>query len=226
MSEAAGALGTDKGVSTLGTRIRVDEDTDVFLLGLYGWDTFSTYYTEGNWRSIVFGERGLKVGAQYTRQASVGREFLGHFATSQLGLKYTMGFGSFHTRMTYTQTGRDERLRSPWGGRPSYNEMMLESFSRAGERAWRFTMSLTGTPWGQPAWSGFVSLGHGYDARSGNTMEGLPSADEVDLTIDYRPQSGPLNGLWLRMRYAYAEFSDNTSRRNIRLIVNYGLPIL
>lgn len=226
MSEAAGALGTDKGVSALGTDISIGEDTNVFVLVLQGWDTFSTYYAEGNWWMRGFGERELKFGAQYTRQASVGEQLVGDFDTSLLGLKVTAGFGSLHTRLSYTQSGRDAGLRSPWGGSPNYNEMMLESFSRAGERAWRLAMTLTGTPWGRPEWSGDVSIGHGYDARRDGALEGLSSVNEVDLTIDYRPQSAPLNGLWLRVRYAQSEFADDVTRRNLRVIVNYKLPVL
>ena len=69
-------------------------------------------------------------------------------------------------------------------------------------------------------------MAHGYDAIDDETRGPLPDIDEVDVTIDYRPQSGPLSGLWLRIRYAHAEFSDNTTRRNFRMIVNYALPML
>ena len=226
MSEAAGAIGTDKGVSAAATDIMIAEETNVFLLALYGWDTFSTYYAEGNWWPPGLGDRDLKFGTQYARQASVGKELLGKFDTSQFGLKVTAGFGSLHTRLSYTQSGRGAELRNPWGGNPYYNEMMLEGFDRPGERAWRLAVTLTGTPWGRSAWSGDVSIGHGYDARQEESLVNLPSVNEVDVTIDYRPQSGPLNGLWLRVRYAESESSDDIRRRNIRLILNYELPVL
>jgi hypothetical protein len=167
-----------------------------------------------------------KFGTQYARQASVGKELLGHFDTSQLGVKVTAGFGSLHGRLSYTQSARGAELRNPWGGNPYYNEMMLEGFDRPGERAWRLAVTLTGTPWGRPAWSGDVSIGHGYDARQEESLVDLPSVNEVDITIDYRPQSGPLNGLWWRVRYAESESSNDIRRRNIRLILNYELPVL
>ena len=226
MSEAAGAVGTNEGVTALGARFNLNEHTNIFALGLYGWDTFATYYAEANWLSLLLGDRGLKAGAQYTRQKSVGKQLVGDFDTSQFGLKWTMGFGSLLTRFTYTRTGRDAAVRSPWGGRPTYNSMMIEEFSAAGQRAARFSISLTGSRWGRPAWSGSVSIAHGFDAQDPDSMESLADVNEVDLTIDYRPESGVLRGLWFRIRHAYADYDDGTSSRNIRLIINYALPIL
>lgn len=46
------------------------------------------------------------------------------------------------------------------------------------------------------------------------------------LTLDYRPQAGVLEGLWVRLRGAWADFEDGASAWNTRLIVNYSLPLL
>jgi hypothetical protein len=226
MSEAAGAIGTDEGVTSIGGRLDLNEKTDFFALGLYGWDTFSTYYAEANWLSLLFGDKGVKAGAQFTRQQSVGKEIVGKFDTSQFGLQWTMAMDDLMFRFVYTQTGDGGRIRSPWGGRPTYNSMMIEEFSDAGQRAGRIVMSLTGGRWGRPEWSGSISAARGFDAWDPVADQALPDVDEVDVTLDYRPESGVLRGLWFRIRHAYADYDDGTSSRHIRLIINYDLPML
>ena len=101
---------------------------------------------------------------------------------------------------------------------------MLEGFNRPGERAWRLGLSLAGAAWGQNAWSGFINFTHGYDARDANGA--APDVTETAFTIDYKPESGNLEGLWLRLRAGVADFDDGTDVTNVRFIVNYALPIL
>lgn len=53
----------------------------------------------------------------------------------------------------------------------------------------------------------------------------LPDQTGYDLTIDYRPGSGFLEGLWARFRFAYLDFDgSNGHRKNLRLILNYEFP--
>ena len=50
------------------------------------------------------------------------------------------------------------------------------------------------------------------------------SSREIDITADFRPKSGLLKGLWLRVRYADAERGPAMAdRRDLRLIINYSL---
>jgi hypothetical protein len=102
---------------------------------------------------------------------------------------------------------------------------MLEDFNRPGERAWRLGFSLSGAAWGHRAWSGFANITYGYDARdaSGGVA---PDVVETAFTIDYKPESGSLDGLWVRFRAGVAEFDDGSDVTNLRFIVNYALPIL
>ena len=226
MSEAAGATGTSDGVSAAWGILNLSDKTTLGLFNLYGWNTFNTLYAEANWTDYVLRHSGIKVGAQYTDQRSVGDEFMGDFRTWQGGLKLSGSVKSATLTLVHTRTGTDGSVRNPWGGLPSYNSMMLEDFNRPGEKAWRFTTSITGKSWNVNAWSGFVSFVYGHDAR--DTTSGLPAPDvtELDLTIDYRPTSGPIKGLWVRLRGAYAKFEDSTSEWETRLIVNYSMPML
>ena len=38
-------------------------------------------------------------------------------------------------KLTATKVGSEAEIKSPWGGRPHYNSLMLESFDRASERS-------------------------------------------------------------------------------------------
>jgi hypothetical protein len=55
---------------------------------------------------------------------------------------------------------------------------------------------------------------------------GLADENETDLTIDFRPPSGPLQGLWIRFRRADGDRGDPAAdRKDSRIIVNYDLPL-
>ena len=226
MSEAAGARDTDKGVSTAGVTYDIHDDTSVGLFNLYGWDTFNTLYAEANWSSYLGRKRGIKVGAQYTNQRSVGDELVGSFRTWHAGIKASGSVKSAMLTLAYTQVGDEASIRFPWGGFPSYNWGMLDDFNRPGERAWRLGISLSGSAWGHDAWSGFANYTRSYDARIPTSGARAPDVDESAFTIDYKPEMGSLKGLWVRFRAGRAEFDNGTDVSNVRLIVNYSLPIL
>ncbi|MFW2374064.1 MAG: OprD family outer membrane porin [Gammaproteobacteria bacterium] len=226
MSEAAGALDTDKGLSVAGGKVEILDHASVGLFNYYGWDTFNTLYAEANWASYILRSLGTKVGLQYTDQRSVGDQLVGEFHTSHLGIKASGSVKGVILTLAYTQVDDEASIRFPWGGFPSYNWGMLESFNRPGERAWRLGVSFSGTAWGQPAWSGFVNITHGYDARVASSGAAAPDVNESAITLDYKPKSDSLKGLWLRFRTGRAEFDDDTEVTNVRLIVNYSLPIL
>lgn len=55
----------------------------------------------------------------------------------------------------------------------------------------------------------------------------LPDEKEFDITVDYRVQQGPLRGVWFRVRNGYVDFDrKGGSSNNVRIIVNYELPVL
>jgi hypothetical protein len=226
MSEAAGAPDTDKGVSVAGAKFDIHQDATLGLFNLYGWDTYNTLYAEGHWSSYFLRSLGTKVSVQYTDQRSVGNQLVGAFRTWHAGIKWSGSVKSAVLTLAYTQIGKEASIRFPWGGFPSYNWGMLEDFNRPGERAWRLGISLTGTPWGHDAWSGFVNFTHGDDARDIDTGGAAPDVTEGAFTIDFKPESGSLKGLWVRFRAGRADFDDGNDVTNIRFIVNYALPIL
>jgi len=226
MSAAAGALGTDKGVSVVGGKLDIGHDATVGVFNLYGWDTYNTLYAEGGWSSYFLRNLGTKVGVQYTDQRSVGDGLVGDFRTWQAGIKWSGSVKSAVLTLAYTQIGEGGSIRFPWGGFPSYNWGMIQDFDRPGERAWRLGVSVNGSAWGHDAWSGFVNLTRGYHAQDPVTGTEASDLTEAAFTIDFKPESGSIKGLWLRFRAGQARFDDGGSITNFRFILNYSLPLL
>jgi len=224
MSEAAGAPGTDEGVTIAGLKLNLGEDTTFGAFNLYGWDTFNTAYVEGNWVDAVLRRYGIKASAQFTDQRSVGDELVGGFKTNSFGLGLAGSRRGLVLKLAYTRTGEGGAIRSPWGGPPTYNTVMIEDFNRAGEKSLRLSLSVKRRDW--EAWSGFLNIVTGWDAIEASTGENLSDITEYDLTVDYRPREGPARDLWFRLRGAYAAFRDGTARWNVRVILNYPFHLL
>ena len=226
MSEAAGAAGTDEGVTIAGFKLELGEDTKFGLFNFYGWDTFNTTYVEANWVDPLIRRYGLKASLQYTDQRSVGKALAGDFGTSQFGLLLAGSRRGLVVKLAYMQTDEGGEIRSPWGGVPSFNSVILEDFDRAGEKSLRASLSWSGERRNWTAWSGFLNVVTGWDAVDSATAAALPDVTEYDLTIDYKPTEGRARDLWLRLRSAYADFEDGTDRWNVRLILKYPFHLL
>jgi hypothetical protein len=55
----------------------------------------------------------------------------------------------------------------------------------------------------------------------------LPDRTEYDITVDWKPPEGILEGLWVRARYNHIDnVGDGERNRDYRLILNYTLPFL
>lgn len=225
MSEAAGAPGTDKGVTMAGVKLDLGQNRNLGLFNNYGWDTYNTAYAEASWIGPLARRSNFRVSAQFTDQRSVGDALVGDFDTNAFGIAMAADRRGMVFKLSYTQTDKGGAIRNPWGGSPSYNSMMLENFSRAGEKSMRFGFSWTGRG-NRDAWSGFVNLVKGWDAIDADTGIGLPDVTEYDFTADYRPQWGSSKGLWLRLRGAYADFEEGRNRWNVRVILNYPFNLL
>ncbi|RLA38945.1 MAG: hypothetical protein DRR42_27930, partial [Gammaproteobacteria bacterium] len=158
---------------------------------------------------------------------SVGEALLGDFDTHSTGLTISGGRDGRLLELAYTQTATGGLIRTPWGGSPLYNTMMLQNFQRAGEKSLRVGISLSGANRGQQAWSSFVNVSHGWNAIHADSGAKLPDVIEYDVTLDYKPDTTHrTNGLWVRLRGAYADFDDDTARWNVRVILNYPVSIL
>lgn len=67
----------------------------------------------------------------------------------------------------------------------------------------------------------------GSDAEDPATGAGLPDRTEYDVTVDWKPPTGLLKGLWLRARANYIDIAgDDEDVRDYRVILNYEIPFL
>ena len=224
MSEAAGADGTDKGLTALGVNVPISEKLTIGAGDLYGWDTFSTFFAEGSYHTVLRGRLDTRLSAQFTHQHSVRDELVGDFKTHHVAAQAAFGWRSVVLKIGGSITSDNADIRKPWGGSPSYLGLMRSDFDRANEKALLVGLSYSSERLGL---SGYVNVAWGSEAESPATAAPLPDRAEYDITLDWKPPRPPLEGLWIRARYAQLDIQgDGETVRDIRLIINYRIPFL
>jgi hypothetical protein len=227
MSEAAGAEGTDKGVTLGGLRYPLSNDFSVGAGTLYGWDTFNTFFAEATYHRPLEGDLDFRLSGQFTDQRSVGDELVGDFDTHHFAARAAFGWRGAIVKLAGSVTSDEAAIRKPWGGSPSYLSIQRLDFDRANEKAVLFGLSFNSIFFSSAGISSFINIAHGTDAKNTFTGENLPDQTEYDLTVDYKPPRGMLKGLWVRARYARLDIEgDGENVRDIRIIVNYNIPFL
>jgi hypothetical protein len=227
MSEAAGADGTDEGVTAVGLRYAPSEDFTAGAGTLYGWDTFNTFFTEVTYHRALMGDLDVRLSGQFTDQRSVGDELVGDFATHHFAARAAFGWRGAIIKLAGSATADEAGIRSPWGGSPTYLSIQRSNFDRANEKAMLLGLSYNTEFFSSLGLSSFINIAHGTDAKGAFTGEDLPDQTEYDLTVDYKPPRGLLKGLWVRARYARLDIEgDGEKVRDIRIIVNYSIPFL
>jgi hypothetical protein len=225
MSEAAGAVGSDRGMTMIGARNAPGKSVNFGANNQYSWDTFNTLFMEANGAWEVTESVAVRLSGQFTDQRSVGEELVGSFGTYNVGLRSAASFQNATLTLAYARTGDDARIRNPYGGFPGYISLIVRDFNRAGEDAWLIGMSYDFENMGWNGLSGFVNYAAGDTPNSGGKAS--PDQDELDFTMDYRPQEGIFEGFWLRARAAFIDEHGVGANdfEDYRLILNYTLPL-
>ena len=225
MSEAAGLPNTDEPLTSGGFRYTPSEGTDVGFVNHYSWNYMNTFYAEATSTFDVSEQWGLRVSGQYTDQRSVGDEIGGNFRTWVYGLKLGASYRGAGLYAAWTSTSESQRIRNPYGGYPGYISLMLRNFNRAGEDARLVGLSFTFWRVGVPQLSAIVNYARGNTPDSGSAAS--PDQEELDITIDYRFQTGLVRGLWIRARHAILN-ETGVGAQDItenRIIINYPIQI-
>jgi hypothetical protein len=102
---------------------------------------------------------------------------------------------------------------------------MVKDFDRAGEDAWLLGLSSDFRLFGDNPFSGFINLAWGDTPDHG--VDASPDQSELDVTLDYKPDAGILQGLWFRLRGAFVDQDGRagTDEKQLRVIVNYDFPV-
>ena len=115
---------------------------------------------------------------------------------------------------------------NPWSANPAYTNAQVLSFQRAGENTLMTGLSYVMTPHGLPGVAASVFYYNGWTTAQ---AAGSPlNESEWDFNLEWRPSFKPLQGLWLRARYATVAINQNNVRTqvdDVRFILNYSLKI-
>ena len=132
--------------------------------------------------------------------------------------------GAWVGGIAFTHMDDGGPILGSFGSSPSYLDRMQHSFARAGEEAVGLGLTYNFTEHGLLGWSVTGSVTQGWDAKD-------PSGDlgdrfENDLTVDYRPEEGPLSGFWFRVRGSllYDDEADRT-QNELRIELQYDFDL-
>jgi len=175
----------------------------------------------------------FRLGAQFTDQRSVGDDLLtgSSFDTQSVGGRMAISKSNVILTAVIKYNGDGARIRTPYGGDPSFTALMLSDFKLANQLTYKIGLAYTATSFGLPGISGFMNYARGVNAEDAATGTAIPDNDELDITIDFRPTQGVfgegfLGGAWLRVRYGVLNPGNDRERTNIRVTFNWGLPLL
>jgi hypothetical protein len=112
------------------------------------------------------------------------------------------------------------------GGTPGFTSDMLFDFDRRNEQAFRAGLSFNLWRFGRSGIGIIANYTKGRNAESADGVA-LPDAEEFEVTADFRPPEGLLEGFWLRIRYSDGDRGlPEADRRDVRVILNYTLGLL
>ncbi len=227
MGEAAGVDGSDTGTRVAAVQWKPPETDFEWGATLQRTpDIIELFYTEANWTRVRWGW-GIRGAVQYTRQKGIGRDLLGDFKTDQIGLQLSTSFRNAVLGIALTKTDDGASINSPFGGKPGFTTSMLRDFDQANEKAFRFSLSWHFDAIGLPDLSANIRHTRGKNALNTDSLITLGDNRETDYTLDYKPESGRLQGLWFRVRYAELREEDaGKIEKQLMIILKYHLSIL
>jgi outer membrane porin, OprD family len=215
MSEVAGVPGVDRGTSVAGFFLGTKDRTYIGAVNELTWDLLNIAYVEAGKTWRLPDDFEMRGGVQFIDQRSVGQKLLSSFATQLYGASLTASYRSAVLTLAFTSTTTDGlKILRQFGGVPAFNSVMISDFAGAGENSWRVGLSYDFARIGLAGLKGFANYVHGE--LLANQQE-----DEIDATVDYRIDRGPLKNFWLRLRYAHNSLSNQPATEDYRVILNY-----
>jgi hypothetical protein len=215
ISEVAGVRGVDRGTSVAGFLVGATDATYIGGVNELTWDLLNIAYVEAGKTWKLWDDFELRGELQFIDQRSVGDGLLGRFDTQLYGASATASYRSAVLTLAFTSTTTDGlKILRQFGGVPAFNSVIVSDFAGAGENSWRVGLSYDFARIGLAGLKGFANYVHGE--LLANQHE-----DEIDTTVDYRIDRGPLKNFWLRLRYAHNSLSNQPATEDYRVILNY-----
>ena len=101
---------------------------------------------------------------------------------------------------------------------------MQRTFNAPDEKALLASISYDFSGLGVDGLSAILNFAAGFDAKR---LGGRSDAQEVDVTIDYRPKKGWLRNFWLRVRGSWLhQESAAQDGTDFRVILRYDFPVI
>jgi hypothetical protein len=228
MGRRAGVAGSDEGLWELGGRYEWGGGNYFGLISSIVPDILATTYSELDMRWDRAGDWSFRFGAQLADQRSIGDDLLPgpSFDTQSFGARLSASINHLVFSAVVTSNGDEAAFRSPFGGYPGLNSLMISDFNLANQTTYRVGISMQGAAFDVPWISGYMNYAQGKDAEIGATGESLPDDEEFDLTVDFKPTDGPFEDAWLRVRYGVLNPGGDRERYNIRVTVNWPFQLL
>lgn len=229
MSRAAG-VAAKRGVGMISGRFTSEAFTgDAFAY--YSPDLITIIYTEAQLRSLTFLGLTLQLAGQFSHQASTGADLLlgRPFTTRQFGCQGDLGYRSAVLTLAFTANAiGGTNLHSFWGTYPGFTSVQVRDFNRAGEHALLLKGSYDFAHHGLTGLKAFVRWVRGWHRVNPVTRQPLPNEDEVNVDVLWQPSTGWWQDFSVRLRCArvYQRQNPSATLEDVRLIINYRLPIL
>ena len=228
MSEAAGAEGTDDGLTFWGVRYRMPDNSVYGVLHQRTPDLFNTTFAKAEKRFSFSGETSLWADLSWTSQSSMGQELIGNFSTHLISGRLEWVSGRQKLRIAASTTDEGGNIQKPYGNPANYLSVIINDFDRAGEDAFSVGYSYDFGQVGAGKLSLFTNLVWGDTPDTGPIAS--PDASELDLTIDWRLNRGWSEKVWVRLRAAWVDqddaFPGSDDLFDFRIIVNYDFDLL
>ncbi len=228
MSEAAGAKGTDDGLTFWGVRYKMPDDSVYGVLHQRTQDLFHTTFAKAEKRFSFSETSSLWADLSWTSQSSIGQELIGDFSTHLISgrLEWVSGKQKFRIAASHTDEGGN--IQKPYGNPANYLSIIINDFDRAGEDAFSVGYSHDFGQVGAGKLSLFTNLAWGDTPDTGPVAS--PDARELDVTVDWRFNRGWSEKVWVRLRAAWVHQDDDYPGADdlfdFRIIVNYDFDLL
>jgi hypothetical protein len=191
----------------------------------YVTDLFNNFYVDAKYPIAIDAETLLVLGAQYTSQRSIGKEFIGDFSTYHAGVQAALSRGPFGVQLYYTQNGNGFDSQNPFGDHASYlNLMHVASYRRREDLGHRRQRQFR-----QPGRAGADRLGDLCEQQRPQERRQRCA----DSRSRRRPTCGPTTpsartrrsrGWWPRCAAGGCIRTGSPTAFQLRAILNYAIP--